>query len=145
MPNIIPSESVVIHSLLHYITGHLLSFSGLLIHHSIPTLKAANPTALHRTAVGPCFLASNAPVMAPAATALFMSFFPLRLSTQHSVPANNNPMVPKFLPDETAVRRMSWKPILSCWRRGRSVTGTAGWPGALGVERGVSYRICIYH
>lgn len=104
-------------------TGHLFSFSGFRIYHSIAPENAANPNALTAMLPGPCFLANNAPVRKPPAIPLYASFFPRSPSIQHSIPANMPPRYPKFFALLNADRPMSLSPCRSCSRTGRSVNG----------------------
>lgn len=79
--------------------------------------KPPHPSA---AACGPPSLPIS-PVIHPALTEFFQSFFALKPSMQHSVPANIAPINPKFFAEEYEREPMSRKPRESWVRRGREV------------------------
>jgi len=97
---------------------------------ALKTAKPAHPTA---TACGPAFLANIPPVKQPPATPLYRSFLARRPSIAHSVPEKIAPTLAKLRPLEIEDRYISRRPARSCWRRGRSVSGTV--PVAVGFGR----------
>lgn len=127
-----------IHPSAHIIGSAALSSDSILMYESIAALNAAKPAQPTAIACGPPPFARNAPVMHPAATPLLSSFFALKPSITHSVPANSAPMYPKFFAELNEALPISLNPILSCSFNGIEGMLPVPTPPGIPEESGVS-------